>query len=213
MEFKPDARHLAGGMAAAALLSAYLLFSGLSSPAATYYEPGHAAHSGGRYDEITCKNCHEPWRAVENASCLGCHDHDKLRAALDRPVNPAGPRPTATQQLHILLKVKACRECHLEHRETELEIYLKLPAPERRRSKFFGLIHDPIPAANAGRDQCGTCHTPEEQAALEREMEAGSGRVGETPAAAPAAIQGAAPAANPAVADGLTSGSAPAAAP
>lgn len=164
MELRPDNRHLVGGVVAALLATAYLAWAGMGQPGPAYYEPEFDAHTGGRYDEIKCSDCHRPFKPAADADCIACHDHRELAAALRLSAEKlVRPDLSASLVMHGLVKDQACGTCHVEHRSTDLGVVLKLPKAERHAAKgFYRAVHDPLPEALQGEANCAKCHTPEE---------------------------------------------------
>lgn len=205
MELRPDNRHLVGGIVAALLCSAYLLYAGIGQPGPTYYEPEFSAHTGGRYDEIFCKDCHKPWKPAADAECVACHDHRAISQALAIPAGDRVPgKVPASVLLHALTSDASCNDCHVEHRKSELTDLLKLPADQRHAQRnFFKLVHDPLPENLKGEHNCKQCHTPEELAPPGLALQAG------TEAATPAETETATPAESETATPGVTAAASP----
>lgn len=164
MEFQPDKKHLAGGLAGAVLLTAYLVYQGMSSPGSAYYRPEHAGHPAGTVYAANCDDCHlKAFQPAANEGCIFCHGKIPVLHILapDKAKKAAAEKKeTASDKLHKLLQDMACRDCHVEHRPSALDAALKTPKETRAQAKgFHAAIHGVIPPKYQGQDNCVYCHS------------------------------------------------------
>ena len=76
--------------------------------------PGELAASHAALDKKDlCTTCHEPDNSISAAKCLGCHDHNDLKARIAKG-----------EGFHVSVKVKgvACKLCHQEHRGRKFDL-------------------------------------------------------------------------------------------
>ena len=76
--------------------------------------PGELAASHKELDsKDQCSTCHEPDNSISAAKCLACHDHQDLKARIDKG-----------EGLHVSVKVKglACKLCHQDHRGRKFDL-------------------------------------------------------------------------------------------
>ncbi len=69
--------------------------------------PGPLSRGHAKLEGVdNCLECHNLSQGVDDAKCLGCHDHQPLKARIDAGL---GLHPE-------LVEKKACADCHLEHK-------------------------------------------------------------------------------------------------
>lgn len=140
MEFRPDSRHLSFGLVAALLMTGWFAWTGMSNPAAEFYTPEYNAHATAY--QITCIECHEPWKPASNDLCISCHERTQHRGMEKNFLRE--PESSPTGKFHAMLgRNRTCVECHVEHRKSRLSELLALAPEERPKQRDWNsLIHD-----------------------------------------------------------------------
>ncbi len=188
MELKPDNRHLMGGMVGAVVLTAALVYMGMSAPGDVYYKPDHNVHPLGDYGVNECNECHaKPMAQVANESCTVCHpggmrNKPKKLPGTPKPGAPAPPpdpfpQSKAAAEFHKLVKDQSCGACHIEHKHTALTEFLKLKPAQRQAAKGYpDNVHAFLPKEMQGEQFCATCHEPAELEGLKGDEKSLDGR-------------------------------------
>ena len=184
MRIKPDQRHLMGGMVGAAVLTALLVYSGLGSPGAVYYQPVHDVHPIGGYGRYAdsgpqnCAECHDRrFKDPDNDGCAICHPGGTRIKAKNTPakapvaaayVNPF-PQSKAALKFHKLVEAQSCGACHVEHAENALGEFLRLELPQRAAFRGYPEnVHGFLPKEMRGEPFCATCHDAADLEAFKR---------------------------------------------
>lgn len=137
-------------------LAVFLAATGARAQTFTQSSPGELAQSHAQLEgQDNCVQCHTDGKNLDNNKCLGCHDHQDLKARID-----------AGKGYHATTKVqgKKCWDCHSDHKKKSFDLMGWKPVGGRDAFDH-GVTEFPL----RGKHQaikCDDCHKRTNKAGL-----------------------------------------------